>query len=815
MQKSRTRRPPDGAAADLAPAAADGDLDELGWRALANSLPAMVGIWSPGGVPLFFNDRWFEYTGLPRGSLTAGDVRDVFHPQEAPALEAMWRESLRGGEAFAVEARARRRDGVYRWHLGHAAPIRDATGAIKAWISSIIDIDPRKQAEEALRKSERRFRQLADAMPQIVWTARPDGVIDYANERLSEIFGPIEPHRVAEVWRAVIHPDEETRAVEAWGAAVAAGTPYEVENRYRHPADGRYRWYLTRALPVRDDDGRIVRWFGTSTDIDDRKRVEQALRVSEERFRQLADAMPQIVWTARPDGVVDYFNRRWYEFVGHREVDRGTSDWLAAVHPEDGQASLDAWNNSLETGSPLQTKERLREGATGRYRWHLSRALPVRDESGEIVRWFGTSTDIEELVRAEQALTEESRVVESLQAIGATLTAELDLHRVVQRVIESATRLTGAAFGVFFYNLVGEDGETVTRYALAGADEATFRDMSLPRETRLFAPSLSGNQTRISNDVTHDPEFGKNPPFYGWPSGHPAMRSYLSAPVTSRSGEGLGALFFGHPEAGKFGGREERIAAGIAGWAAVAVDNARLFAASERQTEELKKANAAKDEFLGLVSHELKTPITTIFGNAEVLRRRFEKLDEESRTAALSDISNEAERLHRIIDNLLVLARLERGQAIHAEPLLLRRLVEPIVAEHRRRFPHRVIHVAAPRGTVPISGEPVYVEQVIRNLLSNAEKYSSPHTPIEVRIERVANSMAISVLDRGRGFSQEEAELIFTPFYRSPRTADVAGGVGVGLAVCKRLIEAQGGSIWARPREDGGAEIGFSLPLAD
>ncbi len=256
------------------------------------------------------------------------------------------------------------------------------------------------------------------------------------------------------------------------------------------------------------------------------------------------------------------------------------------------------------------------------------------------------------------------------------------------------------------------------------------------------------------------------------------MRSYLSVPVTSRFGEVLGALFFGHHEAGKFGEREERIAAGIAGWAAVAVDNARLFQASERNAEELKKANAAKDEFLGLVSHELKTPITTIFGNAEVLRRRFDRLDEESRMSALHDISNEAERLHRIIDNLLVLARLERGQAINAEPLLIRRLIDPIVAEHQRRFPHRTIHVEAPRDVLPISGEPVYVEQVVRNLLSNAEKYSPPNKPIEVRIRRVRNSIEVSVLDRGRGFALEESELLFTPFYRSPRTADHAGGVG-------------------------------------
>lgn len=814
MQKQNVAHP---RALQVEPSAASPDgssLGALGWRVLASSLPAIVGVWSPSGEPVFFNERWYEYTGLPRGTASAAELRGVVHPQEIAGVEGLWRDALRTGEPFVVEARVRRDDGVYRWHLGSVAPVRDDAGAIRTWISSIIDIDDRKRAEEALRQSEKRYRQLADAMPQIVWTARPNGVIDYVNSRLFEIFGPVDTRHAGKAWRAVIHPADADRAVAAWRESIASGTPYEVENRYLRPSDGRYRWYLTRALPARDDSGRIVRWYGTSTDIDDRKRTEQALSVSEERFRQLADAMPQIVWTARPDGFVDYFNRRWYEFVGPSS-ERVPGDWLSVVHPEDGQASLDAWNESLETGTPFQMKERLREGATGRYRWHLSRALPVRDGAGEIVRWFGTSTEIEELVRAEQALTEESRVVESLQAIGASLTAELDLHKVVQRVIESATALTGADCGVFFYSLIGEDGRVVTRYALAGLDAPVVEDLPLPRDTLLLAPSLRGSEAQISDDVTQDPRFAQNAPYFGWPIGHPSVRSFLSVPVTSRSGEVLGALFFGHPQPKRFGVREERIAVGIAGWAAVAVDNARLFEAAERHAEDLKKANAAKDEFLGLVSHELKTPITTIFGNAEVLRRRFDRLDDESRRSALHDISNEAERLHRIIDNLLVLARLERGQKINAEPLIVRRLIEPIVAEHERRFPSRTIHLKAPHDAVPISGEPVYVEQVVRNLLSNAEKYSPPDGPIDVLIRRTDNSIEVSVLDRGRGFAPDEAELIFTPFYRSSRTADFAGGVGVGLAVCKRLIEAQGGTIWARLRTEGGAEIGFSLPVAE
>ncbi len=790
-------------------------LSEERWRTLAASLPAIISTWSPRGRPLYFNRRWTEYTGLGRDARSIEDVRSVFHPQEAPAVEALWRDALRTGEAFAVEIRVRRHDGVFRWHLGSVTPVRDRAGTVRAWISTGIDIDDRKQAEQALLEGEQRFRQLADAMPQIVWTARPDGFVDYGNRRWQEFAGGGVGRGGDEAWLSVVHPDDAQRALEGWYAAVRAGTPYEIEYRFREPASGQYRWYLTRALPVHDDEGRVVRWFGTSTDINDRKEAEQALRASVERFHQLADAMPQIVWTAGPDGVVDYFNRRWYEYTGVSINGGESGDWLAYVHPDDAQKSLEAWSASMNTGEAFQFEERLREGESGRYRWHLSRALSIRGESGEVVRWFGTSTDIEGLMRAEQALVEESRVVETLQRIGAVLTAELDLHKVVQAVIESATALTGASFGVFFYYLVGDGGETDTRYALAGIDPETFGDIPLPRETQLLAASLSRGEMVRCDDVTQDPRFGQNAPFRGWPERHPPLRSYLSVPVASRSGGVLGALFFGHEEAGKLGEREERIAAGIAGWASVAVDNARLFAAAERTAEELTKANAAKDEFLGLVSHELKTPITTIYGNAEVLRHRFERLDEESRTSALQDISNEAERLHRIIDNLLVLARLERGQAISAEPLLVRRLVDPIVAEHRRRFPHRTIRIDADKGSLPISGEPVYVEQVVRNLLSNAEKYSPPHEPIEVRIRNVGDQLEVSVLDRGGGFPPEEAELLFTPFYRSPSTSHYAGGVGVGLAVCKRLIEAQGGAMWARSRQDGGSDIGFSLPIAE
>src|SRR5512141_1419795 len=159
MQKHGTRQARRAPASATVPDADQFRLPELDWHTLANSLPAIVCIWTPTGKPFSFNERWFEYTGLSRADMTAADVQSVFHPKERVAIEDLWRESLVTGAAFSIEGRLRRHDGVYRWHLGSVAPIRDDAGAIRAWVSSVIDIDEAKQAEQAVRRSEKRFRQ--------------------------------------------------------------------------------------------------------------------------------------------------------------------------------------------------------------------------------------------------------------------------------------------------------------------------------------------------------------------------------------------------------------------------------------------------------------------------------------------------------------------------------------------------------------------------------------------------------------------------------------------------------------------------------
>jgi PAS domain S-box-containing protein len=291
------------------------------------------------------------------------------------------------------------------------------------------------------------------------------------------------------------------------------------------------------------------------------------------------------------------------------------------------------------------------------------------------------------------------------------------------------------------------------------------------------------------------------------------LTASLCVPMIAH-GRVVGALTLVHASEGRrFAPEDVELAEELARRAASAIDNAQLYRKLQAAVADLERANAAKDDFLGMVSHELKTPITTIIGNADVLLRLHDQIDPGALTEALQDINDESNRLHRLIENLLVLSRVEGGGAMDLEPILVRRDTQQVVEAHHRRYPHRVIDVKFPKELWPVKAEPTYFEQVLQNLLSNAEKYSPNDQPIEVHAEVIDGMMTISVLDRGTGIDPEDAGRIFEPFVRLRQTETSASGAGIGLAVCKRLMEVQGGSIEAAPREGGGLRVTFRLHI--
>ncbi len=284
-----------------------------------------------------------------------------------------------------------------------------------------------------------------------------------------------------------------------------------------------------------------------------------------------------------------------------------------------------------------------------------------------------------------------------------------------------------------------------------------------------------------------------------------SVRSVLAVPVVARDRDiGVIALF-SERERG-FTDLDVPFVEEIASRAAFAIDNARLY-------RKLEEANAAKDEFLSLVSHELRSPLTTILGNALTLQGHSSKLDEQTKHDALGDIVSESLRLQNIIDNLLFLARAEQGQLLERETQFVIHAIEKVVARHQRANPGRRIEITQTSGMRPVTFPAGYLDQVIENLLSNAEKYTPIESPISVEVRRDEHEVTVTVADRGPGIPADQIEHLFEPFYRAPGARRRAAGLGIGLAVCKRLVEAQGGQIWARNRPDGGAEFGFSLPV--
>jgi PAS domain S-box-containing protein len=254
---------------------------------------------------------------------------------------------------------------------------------------------PKTQAKQRWCTVEDRLRIIIDSIPALVVSALPDGSVDFVNRHWLDYTGRSSEELQGWGWKAAIHPEDITRFLDEWRAALAGGRPFESEARVRR-ADGEYRWFLFRRAPERDESGAIVRWYGTGHEIEDRKRAEDHLRL-------VIDTTPALIHCGLPDGYLNFFNRRWLEYLDLTLEDICGWRWTEAIHPEDVAEIVRAWRTSLATGEPFEAEARVRR-ADGEYRRLLHRKVPLRDEQGNIVKWYGSSIDVEDRRRAEDAV---------------------------------------------------------------------------------------------------------------------------------------------------------------------------------------------------------------------------------------------------------------------------------------------------------------------------------------------------------------------------------------------------------------------------
>lgn len=429
---------------------------------------------------------------------------------------------------------------------------------------------------------------------------------------------------------------------------------------------------------------------------------------------------------------------------------------------------------------------------------------PVKDSSGKII---GASKIARDITGQKQAVESFKRYTERLEIINhivKLVSEELDLNKILQKVTDATTQLTGAQFGAFFYNKVDINGESFMLYTVSGAPKEAFDNFDMPRNTAIFHTTFSGQGIVRVDDITKAACYGLNSPHFGMPKGHLQVVSYMAVPVISRSGTVIGGLFFGHSEPAMFTKEHEELVVPIAAQAAIGLDNAKLY-------EEVKALNEKKDEFIGLASHELKTPLTSITGYLQILDRL--KSDDSSGKFVTKTI-HQVKRLTALVSDLLDVSKIEAGKLqLLREKFDIRATLDDAIELIQQSHTTHNITLNSSFDTLEIYGDPHRIEQVVINLLTNAIKYSYLANQVEVYLTGTANEVKVGIKDYGIGIAPEKLSQVFSRFYRVEELNPHISGLGIGLYISHEIISRHNGKLWVESELDKGSTFWFTLPL--
>jgi PAS domain S-box-containing protein len=658
-----------------------------------------------------------------------------------------------------------------------------------------------------------------------------EGIIMSWNKGAERIFGYTADEVIGKSVTILI-PEDHINEEPAILARLRAGDRIEHYETIRRHKDGTLKDISLTVSPIVGPGGRIVGASKIARDITEQRRAQRALRVAAERLN-LALAAARLgdwSWDAATD-VITMSETAAKIFGIPPDPHMTWAEMRGLLHEDDRESARVAIERAAAGHRDYDIEYRVVGHGDGETRWVLAKGRGLYDDDGNVTGMLGVVQDTTGRKMTEQTLREQSEALSTINELGRMISAELDLHKIVQAVTDAATELTGAHFGSFFYNVLDERGASYMLYTLSGVPAEAFAHFPMPRATDLFGPTFRGEGVIRIDDVKKDPRYGKNSPYYGMPEGHLPVTSYLAVPVTSRAGEVVGGLFFGHPEPRVFTARHEMIVSGLSAQAAIAMDNARLYETSRREREqaesaaeenerlyrETQEANRLKDEFLAMLSHELRTPLTAILGWAHMLRTG--QFDDSNVTSAYETIERNARAQAQLIDDLLDVSRIITGKLrLDMRAVNPNAFIESAIEAVRPGAESKGVRIQKimDTGVATVSGDPVRLQQVVWNLLSNAVKFTPRGGLVQLRLSRVNSHVEIAVSDTGQGISTDFLPHVFDRFRQADqKITRQHGGLGLGLSIVRHLVELHGGTVRADSEGEGrGATFTVMLPVA-
>lgn len=772
---------------------------EKRFRNVADSAPVLIWMSGLNKECYYFNTAWLKFTGRTMEEESGNGWMDGIFPEDLNRCVDIYSSSFEQKEAFQMEYRLRRNDGEYRWISNSGVPRFTTAGVFEGFIGACMDIHEQIIYQKKLKEDEERLNIVINASELGTWELDlKTNTVNYS-ERFLEIFGFNRKDTVSHAELvAMVHPDDLEIRAKAFIEAYRTGV-FQYISRIIWK-DNSIHWVERKGKVFYDDENKPRKLIGTIRDITEEKDYQQKLLEREEKFRLLADSMPQFVWTSGADGNLDYFNQSVYKQTGLTEEQVMNGGWIEIVHPDEREENIKKWQNAVMTGEEFIFEHRFLN-KEGEYRWQLSRAIPHRDASGKIKMWVGTSTDIQEQKmftwQLEQKVEERTRELAQLNE--ALTTSEQRYHQMVNEVQEYAILYINKDGVIENWNKGAEKIKGYDAEEIIGQNFSVFytekdRQINLPQELLEKAKTVG----KVVQEGLRRRKDG----------------STFWANVV------ISAI---HDDAGN-----------VTGFSKVTHDLTERKAADDKikqnaeqlelKNRELEKMNAELQSFAYISSHDLQEPLRKIqIFAARILEKEYENLSERGKDH-FQRMQLSANRMQTLIQDLLTYSRTNV-----TDRNFVKKDINDIIEEVRADLTE-LIHEKQARIEVQDLCEvwmiPFQFVQMMHNLIGNALKFSREEiNPVikisckdvkgqETGIEKLIpekHYCQIIVEDNGIGFEGQYSDRIFEVFQRLHEKGEYSG-TGIGLSIVKKIVENHNGIIVASGIPGSGARFDIFIP---